>query len=60
MNANNISFSFIIFTYNSIDLIERTLFHIKRALEYFPVDNEIILVDNNSTDSTIDIARNYN
>lgn len=47
------SFSFIIFTYNSSDIILRTLVHLKEAVDFFPVDHEIILVDNNSVDRTL-------
>lgn len=59
MYLDNISISFIVFTYNSSDMIIRCLSHIKEALEYFPVNNEIILVDNNSTDNTIELVNNF-
>ena len=49
-----ISISFIVFTYNSSDIIQRNLIHLKNALDYCPVDHEILLVDNNSKDNTKD------
>jgi glucosyl-dolichyl phosphate glucuronosyltransferase len=57
MRASYPSISLIIFTYNSSDLIQRNLMHIIAALEFFPMDNEIILVDNNSTDNTLEIVK---
>lgn len=60
----DLSITFIIFTYNSSDIIVSTLDHLKAAIDYTPVDNEVILVDNNSTDKTLDIvdqfARDFN
>jgi glycosyltransferase involved in cell wall biosynthesis len=52
-----ISISFIVFTYNSSDIICKTLKHLNIAINYFPIDHEIILVDNNSSDNTIDLAK---
>jgi glycosyltransferase involved in cell wall biosynthesis len=57
MRSSYTSISLIIFTYNSSDLIQRNLMHIIAALEFFPMDNEIILVDNNSTDNTLEIVK---
>ncbi len=51
------SLAFVIFTYNSDELIERNLKHIKAAIDYFPIEHEIILVDNNSTDNTLEIVK---
>ena len=53
MYGSALSVSFIVFTYNSADLIQICLKHIKEAIDYFPVDFELILVDNNSQDDTI-------
>ena len=59
MQYSSNSLSFIIFTYNSSDLIERCLHHVKSAIEYFPIENEVLLVDNNSTDRTIDLVKKF-
>ena len=51
------SFSFIVFTYNSSDLIKKNLECIKKAINFFKTDFEIILVDNNSSDNTLEIVK---
>ena len=53
------SFSFIIFTYNSSDIIHRNLEHVQKALSFFQTDNELILVDNNSSDNTLEIVKAF-
>ena len=53
------SLTFIIFTYNSGDLIERNLNHIKAAIDYNPIEHEIIVVDNNSTDNTVQVVKKF-
>ncbi len=58
MNKFN-SLTIIIFTYNSDELIERNLKHIKIALDYTPIEHEIILVDNNSKDNTLEIVKKF-
>ena len=54
-----LSLSFIIFTYNSSDIIHRNLQHLQKALSFFQTDNELILVDNNSSDNTLDIVKSF-
>ena len=53
------SITFIIFTYNSSDLIIRNIKHIKKAIEYSPIEHEVLLVDNNSTDKTIELVKTF-
>jgi len=51
------SISFVVFTYNSSDIIIRNLQSLKNALISVPsLDYEIILIDNNSNDKTINTA----
>jgi glycosyltransferase involved in cell wall biosynthesis len=57
--TEKISFSFIIFTYNSGAIIKKTLSHLKKAIKYYTVEHEIILVDNNSNDNTIEIVKEF-
>jgi len=57
MNTKLQNISFIIFTYNSEDLISRTLTHIIDAIIFHPIENEIIVVDNNSVDSTLKLVK---
>jgi len=53
------SISFIVFTYNSSDIIHRNLMHIQKALGFFKTDYELILVDNNSSDNTLEIVKEF-
>jgi glycosyltransferase involved in cell wall biosynthesis len=53
------SLSIIVFTYNSFDLIEKTLEHLNAAIRYSNIEHEIILVDNNSTDNTIELVEHF-
>lgn len=53
------SLSFIVFTYNSSDLIEQTLEHLLAAILFSKIENEIILVDNNSKDNTIELVKHF-
>lgn len=46
------SVSFTIFTYNSSELILKTLSHLLSAISFHNIENEIILIDNNSNDDT--------
>lgn len=57
--SEKISLSFIIFTYNSSAIVKKTLSHLKKAIDYYTVEHEIILVDNNSTDNTIEIVKEF-
>lgn len=58
--TEKISFSFIIFTYNSSAIIKKALFHLQKAINFNLVSHEIILVDNNSSDNTIEIVKSFN
>ena len=51
------SLSVVIPAYNEAGYLEATLIHAKRAAEVYQGPVEIIVVDNNSTDGTADIAR---
>lgn len=51
------SVTFIVFTYNSSDIISKTLQHIEIALLYHPIEHEVIIVDNNSSDNTLRVVR---
>ena len=53
------SFSFVVFTYNSSDLIQTTLRHLKKTIDNYQIENEILLVDNNSNDNTIEIVNEF-
>ena len=53
------SLSFIVFTYNSSDIIHRNLKHVQKALSFFQTDYELILVDNNSSDNTLEIVKAF-
>jgi glycosyltransferase involved in cell wall biosynthesis len=59
MKENTISITFVIFTYNSSDLIQKTLDHLITAIKYYPIDHEVIVVDNNSSDETLDIIKKF-
>lgn len=47
--------SIIILTYNSAGFIENLL----KSLKDFKKDSEVVLVDNNSSDNTVEIAKNF-
>ena len=54
------SISLLIFSYNSADVIENNLKAINLAIRFSKLkDFEILLIDNNSTDDTIQIANEY-
>lgn len=55
-----ISVSFVVFTYNSEDIINRTLKSIKNAIDFYPVNYEVIIIDNNSSDETIKKIKLFN
>jgi glycosyltransferase involved in cell wall biosynthesis len=54
---NNIKYSVIVPAYNEQQLLPRTLAHLKKAMESQKLRGEIIVVDNNSTDRTAEIAQ---
>ena len=56
---NNESFSIIIPAYNEEEYLLKTLHYAKSAVEKMSLKGEIIVVDNNSTDKTAEIARNF-
>ena len=49
-------FSVIVVTYNSESVIERFLYSLKRSLR---VDDEVIIVDNNSQDDTVRVVESF-
>ena len=53
---NSIDYSIIIPAYNEEDYLEKTLIALKQAMEKIDLNGEIIVVDNNSTDRTAEIA----
>jgi len=53
------SVSFVIFTYNSSDLISKCLEHLNNSFNYLEIACEVILVDNNSTDDTVKIVKEF-
>lgn len=53
------SITYVIFTYNSSDLIHRTLDALRCAIEYHKIKNQVLLVDNNSSDDTLNIVKNF-
>lgn len=57
--TEKISFTFIVFTYNSGAIINKTLSYLEKALKCHNVEHEIILVDNNSNDNTIEIVKKF-
>ena len=56
---NSIDYSIIIPAYNEEDYLEKTLIALKQGMEQIELNGEIILVDNNSTDRTAEIASHY-
>jgi glycosyltransferase involved in cell wall biosynthesis len=50
--------SIIVFCYNSEKIIGTTLSYLKEQFFSAPVEWEVLLIDNNSTDSTITVAHN--
>jgi len=56
VNIQNPDVSIVIPAYNESDLIPRTLAGINSALEYFPGNATVIIVNNSSTDDTKSIA----
>lgn len=56
---NSIDYSIVIPAYNEEDYIEKTLVALKDAMEQIELKGEIIVVDNNSTDHTAEIASRY-
>ena len=52
-------YSVIIPAYNEEALLPETLSNLNRAMDSIPQKGEIIVVDNNSTDNTHDIAKKY-
>ncbi len=60
MNDSAIEYSIIIPAYNESALLGKTLQTVKDAQSRFPTrTGEIIVVDNNSTDNTADIAKSF-
>ena len=56
---NQIEFSVIIPAYNEEKLLPRTLSHLHKAMQSLKYTGEVIVVDNNSTDGTAEIARQH-
>jgi len=54
------SFSIIIPAYNEERYLPKTLAFAKKTVENFAIPGEIIVVDNNSTDNTAEIVRDFN
>ena len=54
-----IQYSVIVPAYNEEELLPGTLQALKAAMTTVAVDGEVILVDNNSTDKTAEIARKF-
>ena len=52
-----IDYSIIIPAYNEQDVLGKTLSHIKEAMASVPLNGELIVTDNNSTDHTAEIAK---
>lgn len=51
-----IQFSIVVPAYNEEKLIAQTLIILRECIEHIPIKGELIVVDNNSTDSTAKIA----
>ena len=58
ISERSIRYSVIIPAYNEESLLPATLANLRLAMETLPYQGEIIVVDNNSTDNTRNIARN--
>jgi len=54
---NDLSFSIIIPAYNEEHLLPATLGSLHKAMDSVPLQGEVIVVDNNSTDNTTKIAK---
>ena len=59
LRANEVNFSIIIVTYNSEDFIRECLESIYNAMKNTKFSFEVIVVDNNSQDATVDILRDF-
>ena len=57
--GNNLTFSIIIPAYNEERLLPATLISLKEAMSFLELQGEIIVVDNNSTDKTAQIAKDH-
>ena len=55
----SIDYSIIIPAYNEEDYLEKTLIALKEAMTSLPLKGEIIVVDNNSSDRTAEIAKQH-
>lgn len=55
----SVEFSIVIPAYNEEDLLEKTLISVKEAIQYVNLDSEVIVVDNNSSDRTPEIASQH-
>jgi len=56
---NNLSFSIIIPAYNEERLLPATLSSLHKAMDSLTLQGEVIVVDNNSTDNTAQIAKDH-
>jgi len=52
-------YSIIVPAYNEEELLGATLEHLNVIIDATPEAGEVIVVDNNSTDRTADVAREY-
>jgi len=59
MKYSSNSLSFVIFTYNSSDIIEKTLSCLFKSITFAKIDYEVILVDNNSNDNTLNLVNKF-
>jgi len=55
----NLSFSVIIPAYNEEQLLPATLTSLHKAMDTLGLQGEVIIVDNNSTDNTAQIAKDH-
>jgi len=53
-----IDYSIIVPAYNEEAMLEKTIMHLKTAMETIKLNGEIIVTDNNSNDRTAEIAKN--
>ena len=55
----SLNISIAICTYNRADQLKRTLEFISECLEVFELGDELIIIDNNSNDSTSDVVGDF-
>ncbi len=59
MNKNNIEVSVVIPAFNEEKYISDTLFSLLKSEQQTQINYEVILVDNNSTDKTVEVAQKF-